>query len=295
MPEIKQPEVKVSKYRSELLRKYRENIKSIDFMYDPSVPIDDLIQWLNETVGTTYTSLDSLKTGCAFLQVIEALFPGVIDPVKANTGEYMTFEERLQNYKSLQLALIELGIQKPLFYINMAISKEKYGHELIQFFKKFYEENAETSLEPEPEATGTDSDSDSDSSTDSDSDFDTDLNATDQFLDAMLNFSMAVCRYNSCVLSEQIASAKLVKEQRAQWNILKRIFWIDPHRQALKERLREIESRRKQVQHASEEWEKSEALVKSLSKDVPNMEVIQHEVKNSVQEIIKANKVRNFI
>jgi len=298
--EISQPERKESKYRSELLKGYKEKIKSIDFNYDPLASKKDLLVWLNETVGTTYRSLDNLKTGCAFLQVIELLFPRVIDPVKANTGEYMTFEERLQNYKSLQLALLEIGVEKPLFYTQMAVAEEKYGHELLQFFKEFYEANAEGLAESEAEEADIDTyDSDTTTTSNSDSDLeevtDEGRNATQEFLDAMLNFSMALCRYDACVLAEQIAAAKLAKEQKAQWNVLRRIFWIDPHREALKERLREMETKGKQVQQASEAWEKSEVLVKMLSKDIPNVEAIKHEVKKSVDEIVKANNVRNFI
>jgi RP/EB family microtubule-associated protein len=97
-----------------------------------------MLAWVNDCLATRFANIEELRSGSAYCQLMDKLFPGI---VSMNRIKYKTKleHEYIQNFKILQEAFDKVGVDK-VFTINKMI--KGYGnYEFMQWFKKFYDAN----------------------------------------------------------------------------------------------------------------------------------------------------------
>lgn len=102
----------------------------------------DLLQWINESLGLKLVKVEELCSGSAYCQFMNMLFPGCISLKKVKfqaTQEH----EYISNLKLLQVAFRAVGCEKSVPIEKLIKGKFQENFEFVQWFKRFYDANAE--------------------------------------------------------------------------------------------------------------------------------------------------------
>ena len=106
---------------------------------------NEILQWINNLLMLKVEKIEHLGSGAVYCQILDAIFPGKVALSKV-TWNAKTPYEKLQNFKILTNALHKLKINKHLEVQRLTQCKYQDNLELCQWFKQFYESNANPNI-----------------------------------------------------------------------------------------------------------------------------------------------------
>nr|CDS18583.1 Microtubule associated protein RP:EB family [Echinococcus granulosus] len=100
----------------------------------------DILNWINTCLESSYGKVEELCTGAAYCQLMDMLFPGVLNfkKIKFNTN---LEHEYIANFKQLQAIFKKLGVDKEVPIEKLVKGKYQDNFEFVQWFKRFYDAN----------------------------------------------------------------------------------------------------------------------------------------------------------
>lgn len=100
----------------------------------------DILNWINTCLESSYGKIEELCTGAAYCQLMDMLFPGVLNfkKIKFNTN---LEHEYIANFKQLQAIFKKLGVDKEVPIEKLVKGKYQDNFEFVQWFKRFYDAN----------------------------------------------------------------------------------------------------------------------------------------------------------
>lgn len=114
-------------------------------VYSTSVTVDNLsrhdtLNWINETLSSSFGKIEELCSGAAYCQFMDMLFPGSISlkKIKYNT---VLEHEKIQNFKTLQSCFTRMGVDKIIPVERLVKGRFQDNFEFVQWFKKFFDAN----------------------------------------------------------------------------------------------------------------------------------------------------------
>lgn len=101
---------------------------------------NEILQWINQTVGTNYKKVEQLCDGVAYCKLMDITFPGciVLKKVKMNTQHEIDY---LHNLKVLQLSFKKVNSDKTVPMEKLSKGRFQDNLEFVQWFKKFFDAN----------------------------------------------------------------------------------------------------------------------------------------------------------
>eukprot|EP00730_Choanoeca_flexa_P020209 TRINITY_DN9884_c0_g1_i2.p1 TRINITY_DN9884_c0_g1~~TRINITY_DN9884_c0_g1_i2.p1 ORF type:complete len:290 (+),score=75.93 TRINITY_DN9884_c0_g1_i2:58-927(+) len=101
----------------------------------------DLVDWVNDTLGMTYTKVENFCTGAAYCQFMDMLFgPGVIPMKKVKFDAKMDYAF-IENFKLLQNSFKKVKCDKVIPVEKLVKGRFQDNFEFGQWFKKFFDAN----------------------------------------------------------------------------------------------------------------------------------------------------------
>lgn len=97
----------------------------------------ELINWLNDLLGFSYTKVEQCGSGAAYAQIIDSIYLNV-PLVKINFAAKHDYEY-INNYKVLQEAFKRNKIDKPIPVDRLIRCKMQDNLEFLQWLKKFWD------------------------------------------------------------------------------------------------------------------------------------------------------------
>uniref|UniRef100_A0A1A9WPB1 Calponin-homology (CH) domain-containing protein n=1 Tax=Glossina brevipalpis TaxID=37001 RepID=A0A1A9WPB1_9MUSC len=98
----------------------------------------ELLNWLNAMVEGHYKETEELKSGVAYCQIMEQLFPKCIGMQKLKTDAVLEYEF-VHNFKLLQDAFNYMGYEKKISIEDLKRRSFKHNFEFLQWFKKLFD------------------------------------------------------------------------------------------------------------------------------------------------------------
>ncbi|VDD84336.1 unnamed protein product [Mesocestoides corti] len=100
----------------------------------------EILNWINTCLEANYGKIEELCTGAAYCQLMDMLFPGVLNfkKIKFNTN---LEHEYIANFKHLQAIFKKLGVDKEVPIEKLVKGKYQDNFEFVQWFKRFYDAN----------------------------------------------------------------------------------------------------------------------------------------------------------
>lgn len=104
----------------------------------------ELLAFVNSSLHANLTRIEELSTGAAYCQLTDLLFRGSI-PLKKVKWNARTDVDCLHNWRLLQFAWKELGINKMIPVERLVYARFQDNFEFLQWFKKFFDANYDRS------------------------------------------------------------------------------------------------------------------------------------------------------
>lgn len=102
----------------------------------------DMLQWVNDSLQSSFAKIEDLSTGAAYCQFMDMLFPDAnvinLKSVKLNTK---LEHESVNNWKLVQKAFKKQGVDKIIPVDKLVKAKFQDNFEFVQWFKKFFDAN----------------------------------------------------------------------------------------------------------------------------------------------------------
>uniref|UniRef100_A0A1I7RLN5 Microtubule-associated protein RP/EB family member 1 n=1 Tax=Bursaphelenchus xylophilus TaxID=6326 RepID=A0A1I7RLN5_BURXY len=99
-----------------------------------------LLSWVNDCLQSQLNKIEEMSTGAAYCQLTDRLFPGSV-PLKKVKWNSRNDTDWVNNWRVLQKAWGDLGIDKPINVLTLMRAKFQDNFEFLQWFKKFYDAN----------------------------------------------------------------------------------------------------------------------------------------------------------
>ncbi|KAK1925122.1 calponin homology domain-containing protein [Papiliotrema laurentii] len=99
----------------------------------------ELLQWLNGLLGPTITKVEECGKGFTYCQIIDSIY-GNLPMTRVKFDARMEYEY-LDNFKILQKAFKNNGIEKPIPVEKLVKCKMQDNLEFLQWMKKFWDTN----------------------------------------------------------------------------------------------------------------------------------------------------------
>eukprot|EP00667_Euglena_gracilis_P022203 EG_transcript_24591 len=99
-----------------------------------------LLAWINEFLGLSYTHIEQTCSGVVALQVMDAIHPGVVPLGKVNFGAKYEYEYA-RNLKLLQGVFVKVGIEKEVDIEKLTKGKYQDNLEFMQWLKQYFDHN----------------------------------------------------------------------------------------------------------------------------------------------------------
>eukprot|EP00906_Rhabdomonas_costata_P023918 RCo034466 len=99
-----------------------------------------LLQWLNSFLQLNYDKVEQCATGVAYMQLLDALYPGEIALHRVNFDARLP-HECLANFKLMQGAFNKKGITKVIPVERLLQAKYQDNLEFLQWMKSFVDKN----------------------------------------------------------------------------------------------------------------------------------------------------------
>ncbi|XP_036387735.1 microtubule-associated protein RP/EB family member 1-like [Megalops cyprinoides] len=100
----------------------------------------DILAWLNETLQTNQTKIESLCSGVAYCQLMDMLFDNCV-PLKKVKFQAKLEHEFIYNFKILQACFEKMAIDKVIPVDRLVKGKFQDNFEFVQWFRKFFDAN----------------------------------------------------------------------------------------------------------------------------------------------------------
>lgn len=101
---------------------------------------NEYLIWVNECLQAEFSKLEQLHTGAGYCLFTEVLFPNSINMKKVKFNSRLELEW-LSNWKIVQTAWKQLGIEKMIPVEKLIKGKFQDNFEFLQWFKKFFDAN----------------------------------------------------------------------------------------------------------------------------------------------------------
>ncbi|XP_020800595.1 microtubule-associated protein RP/EB family member 1-like isoform X2 [Drosophila serrata] len=101
---------------------------------------DGMLVWINNRLGSQFYFIEELRTGAAYCQLTDMLFP---HQVALHRVKFMTNVEHefFQNFKILQASFDKIGIKQVIPVEKLIQGRFQDNLQFLQWFKKFYDAN----------------------------------------------------------------------------------------------------------------------------------------------------------
>ncbi|EST08132.1 EB1, C-terminal [Kalmanozyma brasiliensis GHG001] len=99
----------------------------------------ELIHWLNELLGFSYTRIEQCGSGAAYAQIIDSIYYNV--PLAKIKFDAKHDYEYLNNFKVLQEAFKRNRIDKPIEVDRLVRCKMQDNLEFLQWLKRYWDQN----------------------------------------------------------------------------------------------------------------------------------------------------------
>ncbi|XP_033750881.1 microtubule-associated protein RP/EB family member 3-like [Pecten maximus] len=100
----------------------------------------ELLTWVNIRLEGTYDRIEDMCTGAAYCQFMDILYPGVVNLKRVLFSTNLE-HEFIRNFKLLQTAFTDLGINKDIPVARLVKGKFQDNYEFLVWFKKFFDAN----------------------------------------------------------------------------------------------------------------------------------------------------------
>jgi len=100
----------------------------------------EILEWINATLQLKLTKVEETCTGAVACQIVDSLFPGVVQMNKVNWAAKSDWEY-VANYKVLQAAFAQLKIDRYVDVDKLIKGKYQDNFEFCQWLKKFAANN----------------------------------------------------------------------------------------------------------------------------------------------------------
>lgn len=102
----------------------------------------EMLLWVNDCLQSSYSKIEQLHDGAGYCLFTDLLFPGSIQLKKVKWNSRLELDW-LANWKVVQLAWKQLGIDKSVPVDRLVKGKFQDNFEFLQWFKKFFDANYE--------------------------------------------------------------------------------------------------------------------------------------------------------
>ncbi|KAG9333236.1 hypothetical protein JZ751_012956 [Albula glossodonta] len=114
-------------------------------VYSTSVTSDnlsrhDIFDWINQTLKTHHTKIESLCSGAEFCQLMDMLFADCV-PLKKVKFQAKLEHEFIHNFKILQASFKKMRVEKIIPVEKLVKGRFQDNFEFVQWFKKFFDAN----------------------------------------------------------------------------------------------------------------------------------------------------------
>uniref|UniRef100_A0A1B0BFC7 Calponin-homology (CH) domain-containing protein n=1 Tax=Glossina palpalis gambiensis TaxID=67801 RepID=A0A1B0BFC7_9MUSC len=102
--------------------------------------VHDMLAWVNERLQAQFGKIEELRTGAAYCQFMDNLFPSSVPMthVKFCTNSE---HEYIQNFKILQASFEKVKADKVILIDKLVKGDFQDNFEFLQWFKKFFDPN----------------------------------------------------------------------------------------------------------------------------------------------------------
>uniref|UniRef100_A0A0K0G361 Eb1 (inferred by orthology to a D. melanogaster protein) n=1 Tax=Strongyloides venezuelensis TaxID=75913 RepID=A0A0K0G361_STRVS len=102
----------------------------------------EMLLWVNDCLQSSYSKIEQLHDGAGYCLFTDLLFPGSIQLKRVKWNSRLELDW-LANWKVVQLAWKQLGIDKSVPVDRLIKGKFQDNFEFLQWFKKFFDANYE--------------------------------------------------------------------------------------------------------------------------------------------------------
>jgi len=99
-----------------------------------------LLAWINEFLGLSYTHIEQTCSGVVALQTMDAVYPGAVPLHKVNFNAKVEYEF-IKNLKVLQAVFVKLSVPKEIEIEKLTKGKYQDNLEFMQWLKTFCDAN----------------------------------------------------------------------------------------------------------------------------------------------------------
>ncbi|CAJ0587793.1 unnamed protein product, partial [Mesorhabditis spiculigera] len=100
----------------------------------------ELLAWVNDSLQSSFSKIEEMSTGTGYCLFTDMLFNGQI-PLKRVKWNSKNEVDHINNWKVLQTAWKNIGIDKPVPVERLLKAKFQDNFEFLQWFKKFFDAN----------------------------------------------------------------------------------------------------------------------------------------------------------
>ncbi|OWF39011.1 Microtubule-associated protein RP/EB family member 1 [Mizuhopecten yessoensis] len=105
-----------------------------------NVSRQEVLSWVNDKLEGTYKRIEDMCTGAAYCQLLDILYPGVVN-LKRVLFSTKLEHEYIRNFKLVQNAFTNLGINKDIPVERLVKGRFQDNYEFLVWFKKFFDAN----------------------------------------------------------------------------------------------------------------------------------------------------------
>jgi len=98
----------------------------------------ELLAWLNDFLKLDYKKIEQTASAVAYLQLMDALYPGKVPLTKVNWGAKFDYEF-IKNFTLLQQVFDKVGLEKKIDVPVLVKGKFQDNLEFCQWMKKFFD------------------------------------------------------------------------------------------------------------------------------------------------------------
>ncbi|XP_064161375.1 microtubule-associated protein RP/EB family member 1-like [Anguilla rostrata] len=100
----------------------------------------DILVWINATLKTNLTKIESMCSGAAYCKLMDLLFEDCV-PLKKVKFQARLEHEFIHNFKILQVSFRKMHVDKVIPVEKLVRGKFQDNFEFVQWFKKFFDAN----------------------------------------------------------------------------------------------------------------------------------------------------------
>merc|ERR1711953_1413559 len=100
----------------------------------------EMLAWVNGSLQSQMAKIEELGSGAAYCQLMDMLFPGVIQLKRVKFNSKLE-HENINNFKLLQASFKKMNVDQAVDVDKLSKQKFQDNFEFLQWFKKFFDAN----------------------------------------------------------------------------------------------------------------------------------------------------------